>query len=92
MKLDLFEHSKRISDVIRELQEVLDTHGDVYVVMSKDGEGNDFSPYADLCHGEYDPETTWWGEWTSHYYFDEPGWSGEVEEHAVNAVCLWPTN
>ena len=58
------------------------------VVQSKDGEGNDFSPTADVVGGVYASENTWSGEFT------------DVEEDAVEmterggiaAVCLWPTN
>lgn len=51
------------------------------VVMSKDGEGNSFSPLYEFSTVEYTPENSWSGE------IDEP-----LEEDDFNAICLWPTN
>lgn len=56
---------------------------DLLVVMSKDGEGNGFSPLSDWGQGRYLPETTWSGE--LHDSDDEDS-DGEL------AVVLWPTN
>lgn len=58
------------------------------VVLSKDGEGNNFSPAADFSMGVYIAETTWSGEFTS---VDED-MSDAREAGGVSAVCIWPTN
>jgi len=46
------------------------------VVLSKDVEGNNFSPCEEATEGRYEKETDWSGEF------------GEGE----GAVCLWPIN
>jgi hypothetical protein len=51
---------------------------DAEVVLSKDGEGNSFSPLSDLSRGRYVADTTWCGEFHGS---DE----GET-------CCLWPVN
>lgn len=70
--------------------------GDTLIVMSKDGEGNGFSPLADLDEAMYDAESTWAGD---RYLSDadreatgEPNEYSEAPESAVPAVFLWPTN
>jgi hypothetical protein len=53
------------------------------VVLSKDAEGNGFSPLPDgdgLSVGRYVADSTWSGEFRG----DDPD--------EVVAVCLWPTN
>lgn len=75
----------KVSELIAQLQAF---PSDLEVVQSKDGEGNNFSPTADVVSGVYAAENTWSGELT------------DVEEDAVEmterggigAVCLWPTN
>lgn len=64
-----------ITDLITKLQTL---PADATVVMSKDAEGNEFSPLEDFTVGDYEPETTWSGEFT--------------DGHGNNAVCLWPVN
>ncbi len=66
----------KIRELIQLLQELPD---DLDVVMSKDAEGNNFSPFTGLCPGKYIADNTWSGEFTA-----------ELDEE--NAVCLWPTN
>lgn len=56
------------------------------VVMSKDGEGNGFSPLSDVAHALYVPDSTWSGE---VYNTDE---KEEAGEEAKEVVILWPTN
>ncbi len=72
---------------VEELRQVLaDLPGDVIVVMSRDSEGNGFSPLADLnTDDRYTAETEWSGE--CHHPDDWPD-----HPDAVKAVCLWPTN
>ena len=50
------------------------------VVMSKDSEGNGFSPLYENSTGRYEAESTWSGE-----YHDD-------REDLPKCVCLWPTN
>jgi len=61
---------------------------DAIVVQSQDGEGNGFSPVADLKLGVYKEETTWHGEFTDH----EDDMPDLTEQGAVQCVCVWPTN
>jgi hypothetical protein len=82
-------------ELIRELTE-LDVPGDTMIVMSKDAEGNDHSPLADLSLGMYDAESTWAGE---VYMTDEareasgmPDEYGEAPDTAVPALVLCPVN
>lgn len=59
------------------------------VVMSKDGEGNSFSPLSEVETGLYVSETTWMGEFISP---DDDG-DKEVDLDAGEpAVALWPVN
>jgi hypothetical protein len=70
--------------------------GETLIVMSKDGEGNGYSPLADLDEAMYAAETTWYGE---RYLSDEqraaerdPDDYSQAPDDAVPAVFLWPTN
>lgn len=84
---------------VGELREVLkDLPDDTLVVMSKDGEGNSYSPLSGHWNGHYIPETTWWGElWSEE---DERDFDPHLPEdaevpvpaEAVPAIVLWPTN
>jgi hypothetical protein len=71
----------KVSELISLLQTFPPDH---IVVMSKDSEGNSYSPYADFSLGVYTPDTTWYGDFTTH--------PEEVEDYKENAVCLWPVN
>jgi hypothetical protein len=64
----------RVGELRRHLDGLRD---DVLVVLSKDAEGNGFSPLAEAELSDYEPETTWSGD---------VGVGGEV------CVVLWPTN
>lgn len=66
------------------------------VVMSKDGEGNSFSPISDIAEDAYLAESTWAGErfceeLTPELIKDGFG-EGDIHEDAVPALFLWPTN
>ncbi len=74
----------------------LDMPGDTVVVMSEDGEGNGFSPLAEVETAMYSAESTWSGE---RYMTEadrqaqaDPDDYREAPESAVAAVFLWPTN
>jgi hypothetical protein len=70
---------------------LLELPQDAVVVLSKDAEGNGFSPVAapvdedGYSTGFYRAETTWSGEMFG-------GDDEERPDDAVEAVCLWPTN
>jgi hypothetical protein len=53
------------------------------VVMSKDSEGNCYSPFGGFSECMYDAETTWYGELVE----EEDEYEG-----ADPAICLWPVN
>lgn len=69
-----------MSTTVRELITALQAFpDDALVVISKDGEGNSFSPAADIQGGLYEPESTWAGEF-------------DGASTTMNAVCIWPVN
>lgn len=70
--------------------------GETIVVLAKDGEGNGYSPLAEVEDAMYLAESTWSGE---HYLTAEQvaadpecGEDDEAPDDAVPAVFLWPTN
>ena len=70
--------------------------GDTIVVMAKDGEGNGFSPLAEVEDAMYDADSTYSGDryMTDAEYtaLDDPDDYSQAPESAVPAVFLWPTN
>jgi hypothetical protein len=73
----------KVGELIQKLQEL---DQDALVVLSSDGEGNQYSPLADVEAGKYAAENTWRGEFYSEA--DEDWFA----EDAVKCVGLWPTN
>lgn len=83
------------ADLIEVLQRV---PGDTLVVMSRDAEGNGYSPWAAYTDRyRYEAETTWSGEIRDpdekngeEFYYDDE----EREQLAKLPRCivLWPTN
>lgn len=74
---------------VRELINALSKGGidqNAEVVLSKDGEGNDHSPLADVEIGWYVADSAWSG-WT--YYSEE---TREEVPEGVPAVIFWPVN
>lgn len=72
-----------VAELIAELQKLPPNN---IVVQAKDGEGNNFSPFAEVTVGLYAAETARSGEyWTPENEDDE-------DDEADSAVCLWPTN
>jgi len=69
-----------VEEVIKELQKLPPKWT---AVMAKDGEGNSFSPVAQVAATMYIPDSTWYGE-CPH--------PNDVEDYEENAVVLWPTN
>ena len=72
---------------------------DYLVVMSKDGEGNSFSPLSEAAgeNNVYVPDCAWSGEAGIHHLtpdLEARGFSDEDvrdEPNGVRAVVLWPT-
>jgi hypothetical protein len=71
---------------VKELRELLIHYSDdTLVVLSKDGDGNEFSPLADHCGAMYIADSTFSG------HIEAEGDEGE-DSGAVLALILWPTN
>jgi len=89
---------------IKELLELLkEQDPETEVVMSRDAEGNGYSPLAVLDTCFYQAESTWHGEIRNIYdeeideYIEENGVTREeavkiVFKDFVLAIALWPTN
>jgi hypothetical protein len=83
----------------QELQEKLNEFpADAVIVLSKDAEGNGYSPLADSSESIYVPDTTWAGEIYLTELTDELRQMGYGEgdlyhgDDGQRAVVLWPTN
>lgn len=79
---------------VKELKEIInDLSDETPIVMSSDGEGNNYSPLAGYCTGVYVPESTWAGQ-----FYDSAEFESECKEgycdagSAITALCIWPTN
>src|SRR5579862_2375574 len=70
-----------IEDLIARLQALAAVAPGVHVVLSKDSEGNDFSPLFQVSLGVYRARDSWRGE-----VDDLP----EGQVGGANAVVLWP--
>lgn len=69
---------------VKELKDLLDTYPDDFlVVMSKDSEGNGFSPLDCIDEVGYDPDNRYSGQ----IYSIE-----EESADTIEAICLWPIN
>ena len=84
---------------VKELKQLLDTFNeDDEVVLSKDSEGNGFSPLSGTSQQVYVPETTWYGSIYEKEITEEMRKEGYSEEDTyqgndgINAVVLWPIN
>lgn len=64
----------KVKELIAKLQE---QDPNYEVVLSKDAEGNGFSPLADLSAENYVAENTW---------------SGELADGRENCLVFWPIN
>jgi hypothetical protein len=83
----------KVKDLINELKK---TDPERLVIMSKDAEGNSYSPLSDWWEGAYRAETTWYGEVGLEELtddFKEAGYGEEdVIEDGVPALILCPVN
>lgn len=85
---------------VRELIELLSKcNPDDIVILSKDAEGNGFSPLSNIQEEMYTPDTTYSGEISLRALtpeLAERGFTedevGNPEDGAVNCVTLYPTN
>ena len=70
----------------------------VLVILSKDGEGNDYSPLVDFSKQTYVPDSQYSGEIYMPELTEEDKNDGYTEEDVyagddgVDAIVLWPTN
>lgn len=79
------------------LLEYTEKHGDRLVVLSKDSEGNSFSPLPNegfYCDGHYTPDSTWSGDFVGKENEEDRDEDEDEElgDDAVPALALWPTN
>jgi hypothetical protein len=83
----------KVKELIKLLQE---TDQEREVIMSKDSEGNCYSPLYALWTGSYKPETTWYGEVGLDSLTEEDIRRGYTEEDVMkdgqSAIILCPTN
>lgn len=82
---------------VKELKELLNAfQDDDIVIMSKDSEGNRFSPLCDIEEGKYVAESSWSGEVGIRELTQElieDGFSEEdYFEEGENAIVLYPVN
>lgn len=81
----------KVSELIKELQSV---DPDRIVIMSRDGEGNDYSPLASTWEGAYLAKSTYHGKAGLERLTDEFVKAGYSDEDIVNgnpAIILQPT-
>lgn len=83
-----------VQELIDKLEEVEDKNQ--IVIMSKDAEGNNFSPFAHMSAQAYRSDSTWSGEIGLEELtpeLEEHGYSeGDVMEDGMPAIVLWPVN
>lgn len=60
---------------------------DFEVILSADGEGNNFSPLDEVVGGMYESANTYSGE-----FYHENVVEDMDPPYANNAICLWPVN
>ena len=84
-----------VSELIKKLSGL---DPDSIVIMSSDGEGNNYSPLCDsFGYSRYKADTTWSGELVSELNFNEDPdyYDNNLEEYlsgSVPAVILYPIN
>jgi hypothetical protein len=83
----------------KEFKEIVNKWNDEdEIIMSKDSEGNYFSPFSDFSEQIYIPDCTWAGEIKQRELTPEliaQGYSDEDLYHGnngQNAIVLWPIN
>lgn len=90
-----------ISELINLLQvEGIKNGFDQEVILSKDSEGNGYSPLSDFSYGVYYPETTFSGEFYPHdWNWEDCGFDSQEDyddflrgHDSVKAIILSPIN
>jgi hypothetical protein len=71
----------KVKDFIRELQKF---NQEAIVIISSDAEGNNYSPFSDICEGFYLKDNSWSGDFVSGG-IDEDDYDEEER-----AICLFP--
>jgi hypothetical protein len=83
---------------VKQLKKILEGVEDSrIVVMSSDGEGNSFSPLADVSErGKYEADSTYSGDFSTIEKLTKEdiadGFTEEDIARGEKAICLWPTN
>lgn len=78
---------------VKQLKEILvDLPDEMEVVLSKDGEGNDFSPLVGYEEGLYDPDSTWSGRFYALDILGDDDYDQPESDGTKTAIVLWPTN
>jgi|SaaInlStandDraft_4_1057021.scaffolds.fasta_scaffold143740_2 hypothetical protein len=78
---------KKLIEVLSELDP------ETIVVLSRDSEGNGFSPLSSFAYNVfYIPENTWSGEVYDREEWDEWSDGESVPSEAESALVLWPVN
>ena len=82
---------------VKELIEILKNEDSSrIVIMSRDSEGNSFSPLSEVGTAAYRPTSSWCGETGLEELTEENQEQGFAEEDVitdgVKAIVLWPTN
>jgi hypothetical protein len=88
-----FSHVMTVAQLRTKLAALPD---DMPIVMSNDGEGNDYSPLSETEEGMYLPESTWSGDlyMTPEQVAARTDASEEDEapDGSVRVLVLWPVN
>lgn len=86
-------HHKKISELIVDLFAAWQEHGNISVVMSKDAEGNTYSPLSDSDVCLYVMDSTWSGEVHDLDPDEDDEWGvSEDDENVIKALVIWPVN
>jgi hypothetical protein len=72
---------KELLQILKNLEAASPETLEYEVVMSRDAEGNGYSPLYNTALVRYEEDNSWGGEVS--------GWDEDVE---MNAFCLWPSN
>lgn len=85
------DHHIKISQLIADLQKVIDEHGDIDVVVCKSTGGDyEYSPFSGLYSGYYLPDSTWCGEFAyDNDVRDDPEYYAHYAEEGVRALALY---
>lgn len=90
MTIHKMSHAKTVRQLIEYLENL---DQDAYVILSRDSEGNGFSPLS-TPHGEglYIADSTWSGEWVDPEQEEDFDPEDHDMENAHKAIFLFPVN